>query len=121
MVRTIEELLGLPSMNQHDKLAAAMTDAFADRADLSPFNFVPNQIPLDALNPVAVASLQRAWQTEVARYFPNGPHQVADIADPNLLDHAIWYATTKFTKPFPGEARLLYPTQLRAAGRQDLK
>jgi YVTN family beta-propeller protein len=121
MVRTIEELLGLPSMNQHDKLAAPMTDAFDDRADLSPFNVVPNQIPLDTLNPVAVSSLQRAWQTEVARYFPRGPHQVADIADPNLLDHAIWYATTKFSKPFPGEARLLYPRQLRLPVKQNLE
>lgn len=106
-------------MNQHDKLAVAMTDVFADHADLSPFNFIPNQIPLDTLNPVAVSSLQRAWQTEVARYFPHGPSQVPDIADPNLLDHAIWYATTRFSKPFPGEARLLYPSELRLPVRQN--
>jgi len=118
MVRTIEELLGLPPMNQHDKLAASMTDAFTDSPDLSPYNVIPNQIPLDTLNPVAVTSLQREWQTEVARYFPRGPNQTPDIADANLLDHAIWYATTKFSKPFPGETRLLYPGQLRSgAGR----
>jgi hypothetical protein len=119
MLRTIEELLGLPPMNQHDRLAAAMTDAFADGADLSPFNFIPNQIPLDTLNPVAVSSLQRAWQTEVAHYFPHGPNQTPDIADANLLDHAIWYANSNFARPFPGEARLLYPKQLRSAIRRD--
>ena len=46
---------------------------------------------------------QRAWQTKVARYFPHGPNQKPDIADPNLLDHAIWYATSNFSKPFPGD------------------
>jgi hypothetical protein len=116
MLRTIEELLGLPPMNQHDTLALPMTDAFADSPDLSAFDFIPNQIPLDTLNPVASTGLQRAWQTEVARYFPLGPNQKPDIADPNLLDHAIWYATSNFSKPFPGDKRILYPKELRRTG-----
>jgi len=60
--------------------------------------------------------MQKAWQKEVARYFPRGPNQQADIADPNLLDHAIWYVNTRFSKPYPGEARILSPIQLRRAG-----
>ena len=36
-------------MNQHDDLAPPMTDAFADTPDLSAFDFIPNQIPLDTL------------------------------------------------------------------------
>jgi YVTN family beta-propeller protein len=121
MVRTIEDLLGLPPMNQHDRLAAAMTDAFADSADLGSFTFIPNQIPLDTMNPVAVTSLQRAWQARVARYFPHSPNQAPDVADPNLLDHAIWYANASYSRPFPGETRLLYPSQLRSAVRQDVR
>ena len=89
MVRTIEELLGLPPMNQHDELAAPMSDAFTDRPDQTPYSFIPNQIPLDTLNAAASNKLQKAWQKEVARYFPQGPDQKPDIADPNLLDHAI--------------------------------
>jgi YVTN family beta-propeller protein len=112
MVRTIEDLLGLRPMNQHDRLAVSMTDAFSDAADLTPFTAIPNQIPLDTLNGTAVAGLQREWQHAVERYFPHGPDQQPDIADPNLLDHAIWYATTNFTKPFPGEKRILHPKEL---------
>ena len=45
MVRTIEQILGAQPLNQ--KLAAAtMTDAFTNKADLTPFNAVPNQVPL---------------------------------------------------------------------------
>jgi hypothetical protein len=113
MVRTIEELLGLPPMNQHDKLAAPMTDAFTDVPDLTPYTSIANQIPLDTLNVASAKKLQKAWQQEVARYFPRGPNQKADVADPNLLDHAIWYVNTKFSRPYPGQKRILYPKEIR--------
>jgi hypothetical protein len=67
---------------------------------------IPNQIPLDTLNGVALAGLQREWQMATERYRPN---QEPDIADPNLFDHALWYTVTNFTKTFRGERRLLYP------------
>lgn len=112
MVRTIEELLGLPPMNQHDKLVSPMFDAFMDVPDLSSYTFIPNQIPLDTLNTPATSKLEKAWQTEIARYFPQGPNQQADLADPNLLNHAMWYANKHYSKPFPGETRVFYPSQV---------
>jgi YVTN family beta-propeller protein len=115
MVRTIEELLGLPPMNQHDKLAAPMADAFTDVPDLTPYTSVANQIPLDTLNVASAKKLQKAWQQEVARYFPRGPNQKPDVADPNLLDHAIWYVNTKFSRPYPGQKRILYPKEIRSS------
>ena len=113
IVRTIEELLGLPPMNQHDLLASAMTNAFEDMADLTPFSAIPNQIPLDTLNSVGRSKLEKAWRNELARYFPKGPNQKPDIADPNLLNHAIWYATKGFSTPYPGERRVIYPKALK--------
>jgi len=112
MVRTIEELLGLPPMNQHDKLVAPMFDVFTDSPDPAPYTFIANQIPLDTLNTAASTKLQKAWQKEVARYFPKGPNQVADIANPNLLNHAIWYANSNYSKPFPGETKVLFPNEV---------
>ena len=112
MVRTIEELLWLPPMNQHDKLVSPMFDVFTDTPDPTPYTFIPNQISLDTLNTAASTKLQKAWQKEVARYFPKGPNQVADIANPNLLNHAIWYANSNYSKPFPGETKVLYPNEV---------
>jgi YVTN family beta-propeller protein len=119
MVRTIEKLLGLPPMNQFDNLAAPMADAFTDNPDLTPYTFIPNQTPLDMLNAAATNKIRKAWQDEVARYFPRGPNQKPDIADPNLLNHAIWYANTNFSKPYPGERRIFFPSQLRSARADD--
>ncbi len=116
MVRTIEELLSLPPMNQHDLLASAMTNAFEDSADVTPFNAIRNQILLDSLNPAAKSKLEKAWRNELARFFPHGPNQEPDIADPNLLNHAIWYATKGFSIPYPGERRVFYPKQLNPRG-----
>jgi hypothetical protein len=116
MVRTIEDLLGLPPMNQHDGLAVPMTDAFTDGPDSTAFDVMPNQIPLDMLAPLAATRLQREWQTAVAPYFPPGRRQTADIADSNLLNHAIWYANHHFSKPFPAERRILHPRELKRTG-----
>lgn len=46
MVRTIQQILGAQSLNQKVAAATPMFDAFTDKADLTPFNAVPNQIPL---------------------------------------------------------------------------
>jgi hypothetical protein len=35
-----------------------------------------------------------------------------DGIDPNLLNHAIWYADTGFRKPYPGESRVLLPAEV---------
>jgi YVTN family beta-propeller protein len=113
LVRTIEGLLGLPPMNQHDMLAAPMMDAFADTPNLKPYSAIPNQIPLNTLNAVATSKLQKAWQAEVAKYLPHGPNQQPDLADPNLLNHAIWYSTKGFTTPYPGETRVMYPREVK--------
>jgi hypothetical protein len=41
----------------------------------------------------------------------------ADAVDENLLNHAIWYATTDFTRPYPGEKKVLMPGDIKPAGR----
>ncbi|WP_138417427.1 alkaline phosphatase family protein [Sinomonas gamaensis] len=46
MVRTIEQILGAQPLNQKVAAATPMFDAFTNKADLTPFNAVPNQVPL---------------------------------------------------------------------------
>ena len=50
LLRTMEQILGLPPMNQFDASAVPMSDCFTDVADLTPFVAVPNQVPLDQVN-----------------------------------------------------------------------
>ena len=119
MVRTVEELLGLPAMNQHDLLAPAMTDAFQSSPDLTPYSVIPNQIPLTTLTPAATSRLQRAWQNELVKSFPRGPRQEPDKADPNIMNHAIWYSMKNYSTPYPGEKRILFPNQVKMAVARD--
>jgi YVTN family beta-propeller protein len=46
LVRTIEQILGAQPMNQKLAAATPMTDAFTNKADLTPYNAVSNQVPL---------------------------------------------------------------------------
>jgi hypothetical protein len=69
MVRTIEELLGLPPMNQHGLLASAMTNAFEDSADVKTFAAIPSQIPLDTLNPAPKSKLEKPGETNLRHSF----------------------------------------------------
>ncbi|NEN04597.1 phosphoesterase [Diaminobutyricibacter tongyongensis] len=46
MVRTIEQILGAQPLNQKLAAATPMTDAFTNKADLTPYNTVLNQVPL---------------------------------------------------------------------------
>ena len=55
ILRTIEQILGLPPMNQFDASALPMWDAFTDTPDFTPFRARPANVPLDQMNPKAQA------------------------------------------------------------------
>src|ERR1700744_815680 len=63
MTRTIEQILGLPPMNQFDLVASPMTTAFVNGTpsadNFQPWSHVPNQVPLDQGVTTTTASLAR--------------------------------------------------------------
>ena len=64
MLRTVELLLGLPPMTQHDAAAPPMVNSFMAKPDLSGFTALPAQIDLMTKNPAAGlrrARSRRAW------------------------------------------------------------
>ncbi len=98
MVRTIEQILGLPPMNQFDLTAPLMTTMFGESADLTPYTVIPNQIPLDTLNGQASALTGQAREdAEVSDTFN---FSVADATDPAILNPIIWRATMG-DRPYP--------------------
>ena len=46
MVKTVEQILGIPAMNQEDEAAEPMYDAFTATPNYAPYDVQPNQIPL---------------------------------------------------------------------------
>ncbi len=116
MTRTIEQILGLPPMNQFDLVASPMRTAFVKgtpRAEnFRPWRHVPNQVPLDegvtasaapTTDSPAVKALRKAWLEKKAQIFA-GKLTKPDAEDPDTVNHLNWYLTTGFKRPYPGES-----------------
>jgi YVTN family beta-propeller protein len=98
MVRTIEQILGLPPMNQFDLTAPLMTTLFTGTPDFTPYTVIPNQIPLDRLNGQASAQTGQAHQDAMTSDTLN--FSVPDATDPAILNPIIWRATMG-DRPYP--------------------
>ena len=99
MVRTIEQILGLPPMNQLDATATPMFDCFTARADLTPFSHVPNNIPLDEMNPekTALSGAALHW-AEVSEALPLDD---IDGCDEDTFNRVIWHSVKGVNVPYP--------------------
>lgn len=112
--RTIENILGAKPLTQFDLVASPMFDAFQDTPDLTPYNVVPATIALDqgpdlpAPAKAAVTPMEKAWMKATAKVM-KGKYDKADSVDPNFLNHVTWYVTTGWSKPYPGEDKVLSP------------
>jgi hypothetical protein len=135
LTRTIEQILGLTPMNQFDLWASPMRTAFVDDPpadNFKPWTHVANGIPLNTgvsqtptqtaipgatasltLKPQtfvaespAVRALRAGWMNKKTQLFA-GKYQRPDSEDPNTVNHLIWYEATNFTRPFPGEKKVL--------------
>ena len=137
MTRTIEQILGLTPMNQYDLVASPMRTAFVKgrprKSNFEPVNHVPNQIALDvdsSGNKIAsnktsatlasaaagspVARLKAAWVKKKQEMFA-GKYTKPDSEDPNLVNHLNWYEATNFVRPYPGDSRVLAPSELKVS------
>ncbi len=98
MVRTIEQILGIPPMNMMDASALPMFDCFSGTRDLSPYDAVTNQIPLDDMNKEYSELSGKARRYAKKSMEPQFDH--IDGGDDDLMNHILWFATMK-GKPYP--------------------
>ena len=98
VLHTIELMLGLPPMNQFDAMAPPMHDVFTDRADLTPYKCLPNNIPLDQMNPPKSALSGEA--IELALQSERLPMEQPDLCDENTLNRIVWFSV-KPDAPYP--------------------
>jgi YVTN family beta-propeller protein len=98
MVRTIEQILGLPPMNIQDAIASPMFSCFTSRADTGSYQAIANTIPLDEMNPDLInlhgSALHYAKMSLTPQY------DGLDSGDDNLLNHILWNAA-KGSAPYP--------------------
>jgi len=112
--RTIENILGMKPLTQFDLVASPMFDAFQNTPDLTPYDHLAAVIPLEqgpdlpAGKTTAFSPVQKAWLKATAEVM-KGKYDKADSVDPNFLNHVIWYSATNWTRPYPGENKVLMP------------
>jgi hypothetical protein len=100
LLHTIELILGLPPMNQLDAAAAPMVDCFTERADLTPFNAVPNLVPLDQTNPAPKEISDRVLRQD-AIASEKLPLATPDGCSEDTLNRILWRAMKGSAAPYP--------------------
>ena len=99
MVRTIEQILGLPPMNIQDAIATPMFDCFKDTPDNAPYISVKNQIPLDEMNPPLKALKGRPLWAARQSMAMNWNHP--DDIQEDTLNRILWWDAKGYGKPYP--------------------
>jgi hypothetical protein len=136
MVKTIEQILGIPAMNQEDLAAAPMYGAFTKHPNYAPYDVQPNQIqlnlgapggpvPSSSANPAArngstaqgivpadMRSVYEAWMAwsrqQVAQHHFDGPDRV----NPEQLNRFDWYSAHNWRVAYPGDPEIYTPNQV---------
>jgi YVTN family beta-propeller protein len=140
IIRTIEQILGIQPMNQKDSAATPMRGAFTQKADYTPFEAVPNHIPLtygldtppacgaDTVPskysslapdqppapevPKAQKHTAKLWHAWEEQQPLTGEKAKPDRANPEQMDRFTWYEAHGYRKPYPGDRQILTPAQV---------
>lgn len=103
MLRTIELLLGLPPMTQHDAAAAPMAGSFMATPDLTGFTAVPAQIDLLTKNAPNAYGAKLSAKMDWSDY---------DRVDEDSLNRILWHSIKGEGVPMPAPIRRALPTRM---------
>ena len=100
LLRTMELILGLPPMNLFDATATPMSDCFSSQADFSPYTALPNNVPLDQMNPEP-KKISDPLLRKNAYASARLPLEEADRCPEDLLNRILWHAMKGPQAPYP--------------------
>jgi len=99
MVRTIEQILGIPPMNVIDATALPLFDCFSDEKNGYAYTYTPNIIPLNKMNkPLAELKGKEAYY---ARLSANQVFKDVDGGEDDLMNRILWFQA-KGEEKYPG-------------------
>lgn len=90
LVRTIEQILGLPPMNIQDAIANPMTSCFTSTPDLTPYKAEPARIRIDEMNAALSELNGKALHFAKKSLLPE--FDKVDSGDDDLLNRILWFA-----------------------------
>ncbi|MBX3748486.1 MAG: bifunctional YncE family protein/alkaline phosphatase family protein [Opitutaceae bacterium] len=100
IIRTIEQILGLPVMNQFDASATPLFDCFTATPDFTPYTAVPNLVPLDQMNPAPAALTDPVLRRDALASARMNFREV-DRAPEDELNRILWRAVKGTAAPYP--------------------
>lgn len=100
LLRTIEQILGLPPMNQFDATATPMADCFTDLPDFTPFTAVANNVALDEMNPDPKAIHDPLLRSNAYASSRLNFKRV-DACPEGLLNRILWHAMKGSAAAYP--------------------
>lgn len=100
LVRTIEQILGLPPMNIQDAIAEPLWTCFGEKPDYRPFVSVPNRIPLDELNKPLTEL--KGVELHFAKKSMEPQFAGIDTGNDDLMNRILWFAMKKDI-PYPAK------------------
>jgi len=100
ILRTIEQILGLPPMNQFDATATPMFDCFTETPDFTPFKAVSIHVPLNQMNPPAKA-LHDPLLRRNAIVSSRLPLHRIDACPEDTFNRILWHAMKGSAAPYP--------------------
>jgi len=140
MVKTIEQILGIPAMNQEDLAAEPMYGAFTKHPDDKPYNVQPNQIPLtlgapgyastlgsptagasgaerkafsrQGAVPANMRSVYQAWVAWSRQQAAEHHFDGPDRVNPQLMNRLDWYSAHDWRVAYPGDPKIYLPNQV---------
>lgn len=96
VLRTIEEILDLPSLSQFDYFGRPLRDIWADTPDLRPYVALTPAVPLDERNPRGTQGARESARLNL---------RVEDAADEDVFNRILWRTIKGTAVPFPGVRR----------------
>jgi DNA-binding beta-propeller fold protein YncE len=100
VLRTMEQILGIPPMNVFDASATPMFDCFTETPDPTPFAALPSNIALDEMNPTPLSivdpQLRADAETSATLNFAE-----IDRAPEDVLNRILWRAMRGSAAPYP--------------------
>ncbi|HEV2441656.1 MAG TPA: bifunctional YncE family protein/alkaline phosphatase family protein [Steroidobacteraceae bacterium] len=115
--RTIEQILGLPPMNMFDLVASPMWNVFTNsppQQNFAPWSHQAALVPLTQGVTLTASNrpmtpIEKAWAEAKEKMFADKMHK-PDSEDPDVVNHWVWYTSTGFTRPYPGEKAVRWPS-----------
>lgn len=98
IVRTIEQILGLPPMNVIDATALPMFDCFDQAPVKKSYSSVKNIVPLNEMNKSSASLSGKAKKLALQSALPEFDH--IDAGNDDLLNRILWFAS-KGNSPYP--------------------